>query len=258
MNQMSQPTLVHRVLSDGVLTLTLGAAPAHPLSLAMIDALRADLDAAADDPDVRVVMIVGDGRIFCAGHDLKEIAAHRKDVDHGRAYLEELFGRCGEMMITLARMPQPTIAQVHGIATAGGLQLMAACDLAFAATDARFCLPGVVNGGFCTTPAVAVSRKIAHGPLMDLMLSGEVKDTGWALNAGLITRVFAPEALAAETAAFAATLATRNPGPIAAGKAAVTAQRDMSLEAAYAHATPVMVSHFMDEGRLAAEREKLY
>lgn len=253
MNQMHSTPLVGETLEGGVLTLTLGAAPAHPLSRAMIDALDAALARAEANADVRVVLIHGAGRIFCAGHDLKEMARHRGDADNGTAFLTSLFEACSAMMLRLAHMPKPTIAAATGIATAAGLQLMASCDMAIAGPDATFCLPGVNNGGFCTTPAVAVSRTIGQKALMELMLTGEALDADWALRTGLITRV-AKDPLA-EAQALAATLATRNPGPIAAGKAALHAHLETSLEEAYAIATPVMVGHFLDEGRLKAEAE---
>jgi len=258
MNKMQPAPLVRPIDQDKVRWLHLGATPAHPLSLPMIRALSAALDDAAQDDAVHVVVILGEGHIFCAGHDLKEIARHRADADQGHAFLTELFTACADMMLKLARFPKPTIAVVEGIATAAGLQLMASCDLAFASDRAGFCLPGVNNGGFCTTPAVGVSRSIGRKPLMELLLSGEVKDSHWAKDVGLINRLYPTADIAEETQSFAAILASRNAGPISAGKTAVLQQLDMPLDAAYAHATPVMVSHFMDAGRLAAETQSKF
>ena len=255
MNQMPQEPLVTGSVTQGVRRITLGRMPAHPLSSAMIAALHEALDAAADDPDTRVLVIEGPGHIFCAGHDLKEIARRRADDDKGHAFLTDLFGACARMMLRLANHPKPTIAMVDGIATAAGLQLAASCDMVFASDRATFCLPGVRNGGFCTTPAVAVSRAVTYRHVMELALSGEALDAGWALRAGLVTRVLAPEALEATVMEFAATLASRNPGPIRAGKAALKAHMELPLEQAYEMATEVMIGHFMDEGRLAAERD---
>ncbi|MEM8576763.1 MAG: enoyl-CoA hydratase-related protein [Pseudomonadota bacterium] len=251
MNQMQTEPLIAQRLEDGVLHLALGAAPAHPLSHGMIRALDAALREAEATAEVRAVLLHGEGRIFCAGHDLKEMARHRSDPDRGEAFLTQLFEDCSAMMLRLARLPTPTIAAVEGIATAAGLQLMSACDVAIVGPQARFALPGVVNGGFCTTPAVAVSRVFGQKALMELALTGTPMDADWALRTGLVTRVV--EDPLAEAQAFAATLATRNPGPIAAGKAALHAHIGVPLEEAYAIATPVMVSHFLDEGRLAAE-----
>lgn len=249
MNQMQTPDLVTTTLDQGVLTLTLGAGKAHPLSLAMIRALHAALDAAAKNPDARVLVIHGPGHIFCAGHDLKEIARHSHDADNGAAFLRELFEACGEMMQAVHFHPLPTIAMVEGIATAAGLQLVAACDLAFASQNATFCLPGVKNGGFCTTPAVAVSRAVGRKHLMQLALSGAPQSADWALRAGLINELTAPEDLAAHTYDFARTLATRNPGAITEGKRAIYTHLDMPLVDAYPMATEVMIGHFMDPTR---------
>jgi enoyl-CoA hydratase/carnithine racemase len=256
MNQMQSPDLVTCDVTDGVATLSLGGGAAHALSMAMIKDLHRMLDVLATDDAVRVVVLTGPGHIFCAGHDIKEIARHRADHDSGRAFLTGLFEACGDMMLALAELPKPTIAMVDGIATAAGLQLVASCDLAFASPRATVCLPGVTNGGFCTTPAVAVSRNVGPKHLMELTLSGTPMDAGWAQSAGLFNRIYPAETLARQTTGFATTLATRNPGPIAKGKAALHQHRDLPLRDAYALATPVMIDHFMDPGRLATEAAK--
>ena len=235
----------------GVRVLTLGGGRAHALSRGMIGALHAALDRAAAEEAVRAVVIDGPGSIFCAGHDLREIARHRGDADRGLAYLTDLFEACGAMMQRLATHPKPTLAVVEGIATAAGLQMAASCALVYAGPGARFCLPGVRNGGFCTTPAVAVSRAVGARALADLALTGEERDVAWALRAGLVTEVVEdPRARAMDVAR---TLAGRNAATLQAGWAAVRAQADQPLDQAYAQATPVMIAHFMDEGRLRAE-----
>ncbi len=255
MNQMERAGLVAETLDAGVLTLTMGAGAAHPLSLGMIRAMQETLDRAAGNPEVRAIVIHGPGRIFCAGHDLKEIARHRRDDDDGLAYLRALFGACGQMMQTVTRGPKPTIAMVEGIATAGGLQLVAACDLAFAADTATFSLPGVQNGGFCTTPSVAVGRVIPRKLVMEMAMSGAVYDAPWALNAGLVSRVLPADKLAEFTTEFAKTLATHHPKALSDGKQAFYDQIEMPLDSAYAYATEVMIGHFMDPVRIARERE---
>ncbi|WP_238368651.1 enoyl-CoA hydratase-related protein [Mesobacterium pallidum] len=242
--------------AEGVLTLTLNAPPAHPLSLAMIRALRAAIDAAASDPEARVILLHGPGRVFCAGHDLKEIKAHRADPDDGRAYLETLFAECGAMMMALAQSPRPTIALAEGVATAGGLQLLAACDMAFVTPAMRACLPGVSNGGFCSTPAVSVSRKIPRGPLMELALSGEMFDAVWCQSHGLVNRILPPEDLLPEVRAFARTLATRHAPAIALGKRTLDAHLAQPLDQAYAAATEAMLTHFMDPERVARDKAR--
>ncbi|MCB1344308.1 MAG: enoyl-CoA hydratase/isomerase family protein [Rhodobacter sp.] len=237
--------LVSSALDAGVLTLTLGNGVAHPLSLPMIRALHGALDV----PEARVIVIHGPGRIFCAGHDLKEIARHRADPDRGAAYLTALFDACAALMLAVAQCPVPVIAQFEGIATAAGLQLVAACDLAYAADTATVCLPGVRNGGFCTTPAVAVSRAIGRKAVNELLLTGEDRGADWALRVGLVNEVVPRDALGARVTEVAQGLAQRNAAPIRDGRACLSAHLALPLEAAYALATPVMVRHFLDENR---------
>lgn len=238
--------------TNGVLTLTLGGGKAHPLSRAMIAALHSAISAAQHDTLVRVIVIDGPGSIFCAGHDLKEIARHRADADKGRAYLTDLFDSCAALMLEITNSSRPVIAQVEGIATASGLQLVAACDLAIAADSARFCLPGITRGGFCTTPGVAVARAVSRKHLMELLLSGENRGAVWALNAGLVNEVVAPDALASRVAEVATQLAARITPVSQAGIAATKAHLDLSLADAYALATREMIEHFMDD-RLQAQ-----
>lgn len=248
------PELLSEDLSQGVLTLTLGAGKAHALSLALIEALHRALDRAAADHRVGAIVIHGPGHIFCAGHDLKEIARHRTEPDHGRAFLEELFGACARMMQAVTMSSKPTIARVEGIATAAGLQLVAACDLAFASPEATVCLPGVRNNGFCTTPAVAVARNIGRKPVMELALSGAPFDADWARAAGLFNRVLPEEELAGFVQETAQAIAGRNRRAVADGKRTLYRQLEMPLEEAYAQATEVMIGHFMDPDRIREER----
>ncbi len=249
-------SLVSEEHDSGTLTLTLGAAPAHPLSLGMIYDLHAALDRAADDAAVRLVVIDGPGHIFCAGHDLKEIARHRADEDDGQAYLTDLFNACGDMMQAVVTSPKVTLARVAGIATAGGLQLVASCDLAFATPNSTFALPGIQNGGFCTTPSVAVGRAVGRKALMELSISGAPKDAEWACRTGLINDVLEADEIDARILDLAATLAAGHPDAIAAGKRMTYAQLEMPLADAYAAATEVMIGHFMDPVRIAKERER--
>lgn len=243
-------------LNQHVLTLTLGGGVAHPLSLRMIEDLHQAIRDAQTNPEAHVIVIHGPGRIFCAGHDLKEIDAHRSDPDQGRAYLTHLFEACGALMQDITNARQPTIALVEGIATAGGLQLVAACDLAYAAPQARFCLPGVQNGGFCTTPAVAVSRNLSRKHLMELALAGTPFDAEWALSAGLINRILPEDQLIDFTLKFANQIAQNNPRAIARGKETLYAHLHLPLDQAYAMATGVMVEHFMDPHRISKDADR--
>ena len=256
MNQMHKPDLIHAELSDKVLKLTLGAGVAHALSLAVIEELHTHIRNAATDPEVNVIVIHGPGKIFCAGHDLKEIAAHRADADDGLAYLTDLFEKCGAMMQDITNSPKPTIALVEGIATAGGLQLVAACDLAYASEAATFCLPGVNNGGFCTTPAVAVSRNMSRKHIMELALSGTPFDAQWALSTGVINRILPADQVIDFTMDYARTLATRHNKAIADGKRALYTHLELPLDQAYDLATKVMIGHFMDPFRIQAEKSR--
>ena len=253
MTDQTDAALVETHLNDGVLHLKLQGGTPHALSRDMVRALDLAFIHAEQSADVRVVVIEGPGHMFCAGHDLKEVMQHRLDEDDGEAFVTELFDACAAMMARLVLLPKPTVAMVDGIATAAGLQLVASCDMAFATPRASFCLPGVKNGGFCSTPAVAVSQTIGRKALMELLLTGEPKDADWALQVGLINRICEPETLAADTFAFAASVADKNPGPISAGISALNAHADLPVEDAYAIATPVMVRNFMDPGRRARE-----
>ena len=245
--------LIGSVHEDGVLVLKLGNGVAHPLSLAMIRAIH---QAVEEPGEARVILLHGPGKIFCAGHDLKEIARHRGDADAGRGYLEELFGACAGMMLAIVQSPLPVIGVCEGIATAGGLQLLASCDLAFGSTAARFCLPGVSNGGFCTTPAVAVGRAIGARRTMELALSGEVFDAQWGREAGLVNRVLPDNELMPFAMDFARTLAGRHAPAVQAGKRGFREQMGMPLDEAYIHATEIMIGHFMDPERVRRDLDR--
>ncbi|MEM7318509.1 MAG: enoyl-CoA hydratase-related protein [Pseudomonadota bacterium] len=255
MNKPDHPELIAESQMNGVLTLTLGGGTAHALSLAMITALHDALQSAEARDDVRVILIHGPGRIFCAGHDMNEIARHRFDPDQGQAFVTRLFEACSSLMQGLAGLSKPTIALTEGVATAGGLQMLASCDLVFAAPEASFSLPGVSNGGFCTTPLVAVGRVLARKHAMEMALSGERFDTDWALSAGLINRVMRAETLLDEAREFAQQLAARHAPAISAGKAAFSQQMDLPLAQAYEVATQTMIGHFMDSHRIKRDRD---
>lgn len=249
----SAPELISIGIDNRVATVTLGNGCAHPLSLSLIRTLHNAITELHTNVDVGAIIIEGPGHIFCAGHDLKEIKQHRRDPDDGLIYLRELFAACAELMLAITHCAKPTIAMVDGIATAAGLQLVCACDLAFASMRATVSLPGVNNRGFCTTPAVAVSRVVARKHLMELLFSGETFDVKWAERVGIFNRVFSSEELSDETRRFATTLAGRNIGPISAGKQTTLAHLDMPLNEAYAVATDTMIGHFMDPKRIEEE-----
>ena len=234
--------LVVRSFDEGVLTLTLNRGERfNPLSSAMIAALDAELEAAARDASIRVVVLAAAGKGFSAGHDLKEMQAHARD----RGWQRELFDACGHMMMRLTKLPQPVIARVHGIATAAGCQLVSMCDLAVAADTATFALPGVSIGVFCSTPAVGVARNVGRKRAMEMLLTGGPIDAQTALAWGLVNRVVAADALDAAVAHFAHAITSRSAATIAMGKQAFYAQIEEPIEPAYAATSDIMACNML-------------
>lgn len=245
--------LVQCDVTAGVAMLTLNRPAAlNPLSDAMMAALKVRLEALAEDKAARVIILRGAGKAFCAGHDLKEMQAGRAAPDGGAAYFADLFARCSEVMQLIPALPQPVIAQVHGIATAAGCQLVASCDMAVAAEGTRFGVNGVNIGLFCSTPMVALSRNIPRKQAFEMLTTGAFIDAGRAQSLGLINRVVAPEALEQETRALAETVAAKLGAAVRIGKRAFHEQIDMALPEAYAHTGAVMVENMLlrdtDEG----------
>jgi len=227
---------------DGVRTLTMNRGDRfNPLSRAMIAALEAELDRVASDKEARVVVLAANGRGFCAGHDLKEMRAHPD-----AAWQRELFDACSRMMLKLTQLPQPVIARVHGIATAAGCQLVSMCDLAVATDTARFALPGVNVGVFCSTPAVGVARNIARKRVMEMLLTGEMIDAATALAWGLVNRVVAVADLDAAVAQFTGIIKAKSPSIVALGKRAFYQQIDRGLSGAYELTGEVMACNLLD------------
>jgi enoyl-CoA hydratase/carnithine racemase len=244
MSARDEPALQPYVLAttrDGVCTLTMNRGERfNALSSAMVAALEAELDRLAEDAATRVVVLAGNGKGFCAGHDLKELRAHPD-----AAWQRELFGACGRMMQKLARLPQPVIARVHGIATAAGCQLVSMADLAVAAEGARFALPGVNVGVFCSTPAVGVGRNIARKRVMEMLLTGEPIDAATALEWGLVNRVVPATELDAAVEAIADVIRTRSRSVVALGKRAFYDQIERGLAGAYDQAGEVMACNLL-------------
>jgi enoyl-CoA hydratase/carnithine racemase len=229
----------------GVVRLTLNRPEAfNALSEALLDALQNRLAALADS-DARVVVIVGAGRAFCAGHDLKEMRAAPS-----LAYYQALFARCTKLMMTIQRLPQPVIACVHGIATAAGCQLVAMCDLAVAADSARFAVSGVNLGLFCATPAVPLSRNLSRKAALEMLLTGEFIDAREAKQQGLINRVAPPGELDATVASLAASICAKPVEAVRAGKGLFYRQLEMGVEAAYQLAGQTMACNMMDDSAL--------
>ena len=231
---------------DGpILLLRLENLPANALPIAVMEALQAQLDAARDDDSIRVIIIVGSGKLFSAGHDLKEMTAHRADADQGRAFFEQTFGTCSRLMQSIVDLPKPVIAEVDGIATAAGCQLVASCDLAIASERSRFGVNGIDVGLFCSTPAVALTRNVTMKRAMEMLLTGEMIDAATALDFGLVNRVVAQEALRDTVSDMARTIAAKSPAAVKLGKKAVREQAGLSLADAYASASKVMVENML-------------
>jgi enoyl-CoA hydratase/carnithine racemase len=239
--------VVLRTTEGGVARLTLNRPRQfNAISGAMLDALQAELAAIAADPGVRVVVIAGNGSAFSGGHDLKEMMANRTE-----AFIGDLFARCGRVMLALQALPQPVIARVHGIATAAGCQLVAACDLAVASTEARFATSGINLGLFCATPGVPVSRNVSRKRAFEMLFTGDFIDAATAREWGLVNRVVPPAELDAKIARLAGSLLEKPRAVIAAGKAIFYEQLEATLPAAYAAAARAITCNML--GPEAAE-----
>ena len=236
----SSPLLLE-AREQGVLRLTMNRPQArNALSSALMAALIAALGRTAKDPQARVVIIAGAGPAFCAGHDLREIRQDRR-----RETYERLFAQCSELMLAIVRLPKPVIAEVHGVATAAGCQLVASCDLAVAAEDARFATPGVNIGLFCSTPMVALSRAVGRKAAMEMLLTGELIGAARAREIGLVNRVVPSGELRASVDALAREIAGKSAFTVALGKEAFYRQAELDLAAAYRYAAEVMTTNML-------------
>jgi len=217
----------------------------NTLSEATLAAMRAELAAIFEESRIRAVVIAANGPVFSAGHDLKELTAHRADADGGRAYTREVIASCSTMMMAIIRLPQPVIAAVEGTATAAGCQLVATCDLAVAAATAKFCTPGVHIGLFCSTPMVALSRNVARKHAMEMLLTGDTIDANEACRIGLINRVVEAGMAREEALQLARRIAAKSKAVVKLGKEAFYRQIEMSIADAYDYASEVMVQNMM-------------
>jgi enoyl-CoA hydratase/carnithine racemase len=239
---MSDAPLLESRDARGVVTLTLNRPAAfNALSEEMIAALQSALDRLRDDEGVRVVVLAGNGKAFCAGHDLKEMVA-RPEL----AYYQQLFAQCSRMMLAIQQLPVPVIARVHGIATAAGCQLVAQCDLAVASTEARFAVSGVNYGLFCSTPSVPLLRNVPAKQAMEMLVTGGFISAGEAQARGLINHAVAPEQVDAEIARLVDSIVAKPRLALAMGKELFYRQREMGIEAAYQLAVQTMAANMMD------------
>lgn len=240
------PLVLRSQDARGVITLTLNRPQAfNALSEALLAALQTEFDAIAADERARLVVIRAAGRAFCAGHDLREMRAAPS-----QAYYERLFDQCGRMMLAIQHLPVPVIAQVHGIATAAGCQLVAMCDLAVAASDARFAVSGVNLGLFCATPSVALSRNLSRKAAFEMLVTGAFISADEALAKGLVNRVAPPDQLDAAVEALVASIVGKPRVALAMGKALFYRQLELGIGGAYADAARTMACNMMDESAL--------
>lgn len=239
------PLLMER--RGAVLMLTLNRPKArNALSNALLDALSARLDEIAADDTAQVVIIDHAPPVFCAGHDLRELNAHRSEPDGGHAFYEKVMRKCAQVMQQIVHLPQPVIAAVSGTATAAGCQLVASCDLAVAAEEAKFATPGVNIGLFCSSPMVALSRNVSRKHAMEMLLTGEMIDAPQAAQYGLVNRVVTADRVQETALELAATIAAKSPAVVAIGKEAFYRQAELPLSQAYDYAAGVMVANMME------------
>jgi enoyl-CoA hydratase/carnithine racemase len=240
------PPVLLREDIDGIAVLTLNRPAArNSLSQALLDALLEALTAAAAERSVRAVVIAANGPAFCAGHDLKEMTAHRSDPDGGRAFYAFIMQTCSRTMQEIVRLPKPVIAAIQGTATAAGCQLVASCDLAVTSSAAKFATPGVDIGLFCSTPMVALSRNVARKHAMEMLLTGEMISAEDAYRFGLVNRVVPPGREREEALNFARKIAAKSSHVLKIGKEAFYRQLEMGLTDAYAYASHVMVENML-------------
>lgn len=238
--------LIRREDHDGIATVTLTSpGTLNALSTPMLMTLAETFAAIALDESVRVVILAAEGKAFSAGHDLKEMQSYRAAADGGRAHYQTLFDRCADVMQQIAALPQPVIAQVQGVATAAGCQLACTCDLIVASETARFGVNGINLGLFCSTPAVALTRRLAPGMAFELLTTGDFLPAARAQAMGVVNRLAPPDQLAEETFKLARSIAAKDPAAIRLGKRAFQAQLNQPLPEAYARAGAIMVENVL-------------
>ena len=243
-----QKDLVLEELENGVMRLILNDEKRrNALSENMLDALHEKIMNSAEDPKIRVVIISAKGPVFCAGHDLKEITQARDYKDDGIIYFQNLFDKCSEVMKGIVTNPKPVIAEVNGIATAAGCQLVASCDLAIASDASKFATPGVNIGLFCSTPMVALSRNVSNKHAMEMLLTGDMVDSKRAEQIGLINFSCAEKVLSDEVNALAKKIASKSSLTLSVGKRAFYQQSEMTLGEAYAHTAKIMVNNMLQK-----------
>ncbi len=246
MGKKGTRTVLSSACSNGILRLTLDdPGRRNSLSEAMLLALSQAFDALSDNPEVRVVILAATGPVFCAGHDLKEMTAGRQNADRGRSYFKKILHQCSSVMQKITTCPKPVIAEIDGVATAAGCQLVASCDLAVVSENSQFCTPGVHIGLFCSTPMVALSRNLANKHAMEMLLTGDMVPASRAAEMGLVNQVVPSTELRAASMALAVKIAAKSSLTVATGKRAFYQQKEMDLAAAYNYASQIMVDNML-------------
>ena len=233
---------------NGVLRLTMNNLDQkNALSERMMSEVMSEIRNASQDKSIKVIILAANGNVFCSGHDLKEITAARENEDSGAVFFQKLFDHCSTMMELIVNTPQPVIAEVDGIATAAGCQLVASCDLAIASNESKFATPGVNIGLFCSTPMVALTRNVHKKNAMEMLLTGDFIDAEKAKEIGLINNVVKKEDLSGEVKELAEKIASKSSITVSIGKKAFYAQAEMNLSEAYKYTSQVMKDKLLND-----------
>ena len=240
--------LIIEDLKDSILKITLNnPSQQNTLSLDFINDLKKIIDKADKNDEVKVIILSSSGKVFSAGHNLKEIKSHRDDKDQGLQFFTTLINSCSDLMIKIINNSKPIIAEVSGIATAAGCQLVASCDLAYASENSKFATPGVNIGLFCSTPMVALSRVVKSKHSMEMLLTGDFIDANKAKNIGLINNYFSEDSLVDEIRQMANKIANKSSQTVKIGKKAFYNQAQMKTDDAYKYASEIMIESMMNQ-----------
>ncbi len=240
--------LIKESCDNGVLRLVMNNLDQkNALSENMMNILIDEIKAASSDPSIKVIVLAANGNVFCSGHDLKEITAARENEDSGEDYFKNLFNSCSSLMELIVNIPQPVIAEVDGVATAAGCQLVASCDLAIASHESKFATPGVNIGLFCSTPMVALSRNVNKKNAMEMLLTGDFINAEKAKEIGLINNTVPKEEVTIEVSKLAEKIASKSSVTVSIGKKAFYAQAEMNLSEAYKYTSQIMKDNLLND-----------
>ena len=240
--------LIIEDFKDSILKITLNnPSQQNTLSLQFINDLKKIIENADSSDEVKVIILSSSGKVFSAGHNLKEIKSHRKDKDQGLQFFTTLINSCSDLMLKIINNSKPVIAEVNGIATAAGCQLVASCDLAYASDNSKFATPGVNIGLFCSTPMVALSRVVNNKHSMEMLLTGDLINADKAKSIGLINNFFNEDKLVNKTREMAVRIANKSSLTLRIGKKAFYNQTEMKISDAYKYASEIMIKNMMNQ-----------